>query len=455
MPKPAPANSDDAPDMLVPDPVVWREFGISSMTGWRWSNDPKLGFPPPIKIRTSSTANAVTSTPRRMTNGRRPVDIAEKPVLQKPVASSMTQQDTLVPTPERLALKNQRVIIHNTSREQTHIIIDRNLEGVELRPGERKEIDMTVDEIENLRHLGRSDRGFYKSGHNVGKPLPPHPVRVALEFEANPEPIENQPAQAADLSGSNSLANLAARIRAEHEGARAAVKRGVEHAIAAGDLLIEAKAKVAHGQWLPWLTENCAMSERTARLYMRVARGSGLIEAENGNVADLSLRGAVALISLLMRIKDEARRAKLDDVQNALREIAEEPAEQQVNKVSELEDRYSKPRGKRSAAAKRNNAPHPAPVPEDEAEPGHVGEESGQPEDGADSPTGLEMITEPPELPPALRRTDGDGKYETFKSRWVQYCEADFAALPAAMQTRFVTEVLRRDHRHPAPPAQA
>jgi hypothetical protein len=44
--------------------------------------------------------------------------------------------------------------------------------------------------------------------------------------------------------------------------------------------------------------------------------------------------------------------------------------------------------------------------------------------------------------PPAVRRTDGDGNYEVFKSRWVQYCEADFAALPAAMQTRFVTEVL-------------
>jgi hypothetical protein len=44
--------------------------------------------------------------------------------------------------------------------------------------------------------------------------------------------------------------------------------------------------------------------------------------------------------------------------------------------------------------------------------------------------------------PPALRRTDGDVNYEVFKSRWVQYCEADFAALPAAMQTRFVTEVL-------------
>jgi predicted DNA-binding transcriptional regulator AlpA len=39
------------PDKLVPDPVVWREFGITSMTLYRWTNDAKLNFPPPIKIR--------------------------------------------------------------------------------------------------------------------------------------------------------------------------------------------------------------------------------------------------------------------------------------------------------------------------------------------------------------------------------------------------------------------
>jgi hypothetical protein len=38
-------------DQLVPDPQVWREFGITSMTGWRWTRDPKLDFPPPVKIR--------------------------------------------------------------------------------------------------------------------------------------------------------------------------------------------------------------------------------------------------------------------------------------------------------------------------------------------------------------------------------------------------------------------
>jgi hypothetical protein len=43
------SNSDR--DELVPDPVVWRELGITPMTGWRWTNDPDLDFPPQIKIR--------------------------------------------------------------------------------------------------------------------------------------------------------------------------------------------------------------------------------------------------------------------------------------------------------------------------------------------------------------------------------------------------------------------
>ncbi len=38
-------------DELVPDPQVWREFGVSETTGWRWDHDPELGFPPAIKIR--------------------------------------------------------------------------------------------------------------------------------------------------------------------------------------------------------------------------------------------------------------------------------------------------------------------------------------------------------------------------------------------------------------------
>jgi hypothetical protein len=55
--------------------------------------------------------------------------------------------------------------------------------------------------------------------------------------------------------------------------------------------------------------------------------------------------------------------------------------------------------------------------------------------------------------PPGLRRTNGDGNFEAFRSRWVQYCAADFAVLPAAMQARFVTEVLSVPSGDPSPPS--
>jgi hypothetical protein len=42
---------DDDLDTFVPDPQVWRELGVTSMTGWRWSHDDRLNFPPPIQIR--------------------------------------------------------------------------------------------------------------------------------------------------------------------------------------------------------------------------------------------------------------------------------------------------------------------------------------------------------------------------------------------------------------------
>jgi hypothetical protein len=42
------------PDALVPDPVVCREFGITSMSKDRWDKDPRmheLGWPAKIVIR--------------------------------------------------------------------------------------------------------------------------------------------------------------------------------------------------------------------------------------------------------------------------------------------------------------------------------------------------------------------------------------------------------------------
>jgi hypothetical protein len=56
------------------------------------------------------------------------------------------------------------------------------------------------------------------------------------------------------------------RIIAEH------LHSVVEMALAAGDDLIEAKARLSHGEWLPWLREHFPLSERTAQDWMRLAR---------------------------------------------------------------------------------------------------------------------------------------------------------------------------------------
>jgi hypothetical protein len=60
---------------------------------------------------------------------------------------------------------------------QTHIIIDRHQCAQVLHPGEKKEVDLPVDEIEAFRELSASNRGVYPSGPYAGAPLPPHPVR--------------------------------------------------------------------------------------------------------------------------------------------------------------------------------------------------------------------------------------------------------------------------------------
>jgi Protein of unknown function (DUF3102) len=96
------------------------------------------------------------------------------------------------------------------------------------------------------------------------------------------------------IAGSNRLAILAAEIRAEHEASEAATRKGLEHAIACGTRLIEAKALLnRHGAWLPWLAEHCGCPARTASHYMRLARHS----PEIGNVADLTVRDAIKLLA--------------------------------------------------------------------------------------------------------------------------------------------------------------
>jgi hypothetical protein len=115
-------------------------------------------------------------------------------------------------------------------------------------------------------------------------------------------------------AGDNSLPDLAARIRVEHEAVSAALKESVRHAIAAGELLIEAKGQLGHGRWLPWLRDHCAISERTAQLYMRVAKNRAEIEAQmRSGVADLSLNEVAALLMLSSDVRKLLNFAKQEE----------------------------------------------------------------------------------------------------------------------------------------------
>jgi hypothetical protein len=142
------------------------------------------------------------------------------------------------------------------------------------------------------------------------------------------------------LACSSRLLALAADIRNEHEATAAALKRGLEHALRAGELLIEAKALLKHGQWLPWLRDHCAISDRTARLYTSLARNRAHIEAQIGSVADLSVRGAVALMAT----------PKTSDYAKTAATIAAEAAVYELD-FAELDNRVRE-REKRSAVAK-------------------------------------------------------------------------------------------------------
>jgi Protein of unknown function (DUF3102) len=109
---------------------------------------------------------------------------------------------------------------------------------------------------------------------------------------------------APDLARSNSLCDLAARIKVEHSAVSESLRESVRHSIAAGELLIEAKAQVAHGQWLPWLRDHVEISERTAQVYMRCAKGREEIEKQiRSGAADLSLNEATAILALSSDIK--------------------------------------------------------------------------------------------------------------------------------------------------------
>jgi hypothetical protein len=112
-----------------------------------------------------------------------PVDLG----IQKPVEPDINwparaKPQFLIVTQEQLDKPHQLVQLRNNDRQQTHIIIDRFLQGHELAPGQTEEMDLTVDDINYFRR----QRAPNRLSLDRSRALPIHPVEVLGVREAPP-----------------------------------------------------------------------------------------------------------------------------------------------------------------------------------------------------------------------------------------------------------------------------
>jgi hypothetical protein len=133
------------------------------------------------------------------------------------------------------------------------------------------------------------------------------------------EMVAEAPASAGgSLSACLPAAELAAQINAEHSHARACARKALEHARRAGDLLLQAKAAMGHGAWLPWIARNCEFTARTAQRYIELAENWTVIASKCDRYSHLTLTAALRLID--RRCATELEQAKaLERCRNDLR----------------------------------------------------------------------------------------------------------------------------------------
>lgn len=107
------------------------------------------------------------------------------------------------------------------------------------------------------------------------------------------------------------LSDLATRINAAHRRCEDAARSAVQYAVEAGELLIQAKDQCKHGEWIPWLEDNCDFSKRTGQLYMRLAEFVPTLPSNAQHVALLPLRD----IDKLQRLEPEERDRVIEAVE--------------------------------------------------------------------------------------------------------------------------------------------
>lgn len=95
--------------------------------------------------------------------------------------------------------------------------------------------------------------------------------------------------------------DLVREINAEHGQVETYKHNTIQHAIRCGDLLLEMKQRVGHGNWLAWVQEHFEASERTARNYMEIAKSAAVADLRD----DTTMRSALRALASRSQPKDE------------------------------------------------------------------------------------------------------------------------------------------------------
>ena len=139
------------------------------------------------------------------------------------------------------------------------------------------------------------------------------------------------------------LTALAGQIKHEHGQCENAARSAVQHAIRAGELLVDAKARCQHGTWKRWIEEHCGFSLRTAQLYMGIARDVPKLPAAKAQ--------RVALLPSLRGIERHLRQDRQRDEQQLRRDRYREEANRGQTAIVDMSDADS-------------GEPNPLPEPE-------------------------------------------------------------------------------------------
>ena len=146
----------------------------------------------------------------------------------------------------------------------------------------------TQGPIQDRRHSPRDPRG-QAGAHRLGRARTAG-AKPQRDLVPSSDPVRGD-------------GDLASEINTEHAHVETHKRNTIQHAIRCGELLLEMKQRVGHGNWGAWVGEHFDASERTARNYMEIAKSAAVADLHD----DTTMRSALRALASRSQSKETER----------------------------------------------------------------------------------------------------------------------------------------------------